>query len=75
MRHIAVSRNDFQPFNRLYVPDDVVQIRRSIFFHPASTTFGNGYHGNSYPALAAESCAAFAFPVAAVDDSALAAII
>jgi len=33
------------------------------------------YHGNSYPALAAESWAAFALPAAAVDDSARAAII
>lgn len=33
------------------------------------------YHGNSYPALVAESWAAFALPAAAVDDSARAAII
>jgi len=34
-----------------------------------------GYHGSSYPVPAAESWAAFAFPVAAVDDSARVAII
>jgi hypothetical protein len=40
-----------------------------------STKLACDYHGSSYPALAAESWAAFAFPVAAVDDSARVAII
>ena len=80
MRHIPISSNNFEPFYCLDIPDYIVQIHGSILFHPERSaklaSVKGKYHGNSYPALAAAvSCAAFAMPVAAVEDSARTAAI